>query len=183
MNWRNMLILGSSKPLVMKLLRNFFNLSEFLFAGFLRFMKLSNIMDLSYFCSSTRSKDRKKLLRNKRHTYDACPTRTALLHSDIWFREIHSFTNYRFGAWGAGYPAPCWGKNECVLAVMRRVVGGLCRKWRHFCGVYEWGASGCLFFWDQFCRSYLGSGCFFFHEGASEMRLWRAASRPSCGNN
>lgn len=53
-----MLSLGSSKPLVIKVLKNFFNLREFLFAGFLRFMKLSNIMDLSYFCSSTRSKAR-----------------------------------------------------------------------------------------------------------------------------
>ena len=53
-----MLSLGSSKPLVIKVLKNFFNLREFLFEGFLRFMKLSNIMDLSYFCSSTRSKAR-----------------------------------------------------------------------------------------------------------------------------
>jgi len=40
-----------SKPLVIKKVRNFFNLIEFLVAGFLRFMNLSNIMDLSYFPS------------------------------------------------------------------------------------------------------------------------------------
>lgn len=171
MNWRNMLSLGSSKPLVMKLLRNFFNLREFLFAGFLRFMKLSNIMDLSYFCSSTRSNARKKLLSNKITTCDVCLARTVQLPNGIWFRQSHSFTNYRFGAGEARYPGRYWRKDESVSKEWVYVEVVFYHKWRHFCVGCAWVVFGCSVFWDQFCRVYLGSGCFFFHRGVTELEV------------
>ena len=54
MNCRNMLVRTSSKLRVAKAARNLRSLREFLVAGFLRFMKWSNIIDLSYFCCSAR---------------------------------------------------------------------------------------------------------------------------------
>lgn len=47
MNWRKELTLIYSEPLEMKELKNFLILREFLVAGFLRFMNLSNITHLS----------------------------------------------------------------------------------------------------------------------------------------
>lgn len=167
----------------MKLLRNFLSLAEFLFVDFFRFMKLSNIMDLSYFGSSTRSKALKKLLSYKMLTCGAFPRWTAMLHNGIWFRRIHSLTNYRFGASALEYPVPCWGMNDYFLWKEWSCEVSFCQKWRHFGLVECWGVSGCCIFWDQFCRAYLGSDWFFFVKAESWGLLCRAASQPSCGNN
>ena len=52
-NWRKEMLGASSNPRVMKELRNFRSLMEFLVWGFFRFMKWSNIMHLSDGSSSS----------------------------------------------------------------------------------------------------------------------------------
>ncbi len=76
-NCRKWLALMSSMLLAMKAERNLRILSEFLVAGFLRFMKLSNIIERSYLgwppsFSCVLSNPRNRLLRGARFTSFAC---------------------------------------------------------------------------------------------------------------
>lgn len=94
-NWRKWFVLISSILLARKVFRNFLILREFLVAGFLRFMKLSNIMERSYLrCppswSCVLSKPRKRLLRGVRLTSCACAAQRPPIHGASWGRFGHS---------------------------------------------------------------------------------------------
>lgn len=160
-NWRKWFTLMSSRPLEMKALRNFLILREFLVACFLRFMNLSNIMDLSSPPVSLRLDPVNRLLSNETTTHDASGGWKALPQGIVWFRADHSFSKILFGAWVEEDAARWWVKVESNL----RVLGGFGRLgdpgWCHF-WCFECHFPFCLCFWGfLLCSWYLGNDCSF----------------------
>jgi hypothetical protein len=98
-NWRKEMLGASSNPRVMKELRNFLSLMEFLVWGFFRFMKWSNIMHLSYASSSSLLLiPWNRLLTKLKSTRVASGARRPRLRGTACSRGSHRFSKIRFGA-------------------------------------------------------------------------------------
>lgn len=142
--------------------KNFFNLIEFLVGAFLRFMKWSNIMDLSYASScSSPFHPGNKLLNHNICTFDASSTRTFQPKGTACSRLDHSFLKIRFGAWEEEDAGWWWKMSESRHLVLECSGYGWSRGNPHFWSFECWSSFCFSFFWDLTLRWYLWGDCSF----------------------
>ena len=156
---------------------------EFLVGAFLRFMKWSNIIDLSYASSCSSSlKPGNKVLNQPKSTCDASWVRRSLLQGTACPTADHIFLKIRFGAWEEGDAERWWRMGGWRVRAQHcsgGVWGPLAVRFCRFGVCYSFCVS---FFWDLTSRWYLWGDCSFSRKGESWRKTLRAGTQSSCGN-